>query len=194
MHARPQVQWAGLRRAPQRKGGDGTPRLALRPSVPFVVRGDDGAFVQFTPEGTPRLTVGVNHSGEADVSFAVGSVKGCVVLWPCALFLFFTPYQPLLAFARERGARENEGEGHESMEERGAREHGGMGCFMLRECSADCCAMAWFMSCSSSLAHNCMDPRASSAACSPPARPRPPVDHRAAVVELEPPGGHALPL
>lgn len=41
-------------------------RMALRPQTPFVVR-DRDAFIQFIPENTIRLTVGIDHSASAEV-------------------------------------------------------------------------------------------------------------------------------
>jgi hypothetical protein len=61
-----EVQWAGLRTATGAAGKE-QPRLALRPKEPVVVRGDDGAFIQLVPEGAPRLTVGVDACGHADI-------------------------------------------------------------------------------------------------------------------------------
>ena len=41
-------------------------RMALRPSMPILVR-DGDAFVQLIPEETMRLTVGIDHSDAAEV-------------------------------------------------------------------------------------------------------------------------------
>jgi len=63
-----EVQFAGLRVAPQADGSpEGLRRMALRPTKPVTVCGEDGAYVSFVPEATQRVTAGVNLLATAPV-------------------------------------------------------------------------------------------------------------------------------
>jgi UDP-3-O-acyl-N-acetylglucosamine deacetylase len=63
-----EIQFAGVRTAPQRNGStEGVRRHALQVDQPLTVT-DGDSFITFVPEQLTRVTCGVNYSNEAPVS------------------------------------------------------------------------------------------------------------------------------
>eukprot|EP00195_Chlamydomonas_chlamydogama_P005783 CAMPEP_0202901626 /NCGR_PEP_ID=MMETSP1392-20130828/14362_1 /ASSEMBLY_ACC=CAM_ASM_000868 /TAXON_ID=225041 /ORGANISM="Chlamydomonas chlamydogama, Strain SAG 11-48b" /LENGTH=544 /DNA_ID=CAMNT_0049588215 /DNA_START=73 /DNA_END=1704 /DNA_ORIENTATION=+ len=61
-----EIQYAGLRPAPLPGSPEPVRRMAMRPTRPITVQ-DEDSFITLYPEETIRITVGIDHSEDAEV-------------------------------------------------------------------------------------------------------------------------------